>query len=563
MKNPCHLCLSRHQIYYFRFPLPAYLHPEGIRSEIKLSLQTRSPEAALHLSRKLSYLGQEVLIDDRLGLSGMKYSDIRKAIQGYFEVERDRTIAKIDRTGTLEAGQIKALLNRKQLAKRALANQDYAVIGNDADIERVIDALGMGIQTGSEQFELVRTEYIKATGAMSDSLLRYNAKQASYTFSGEPEQAIDDASLIRSLRPIILPNHRRMPVLRTDAPRKSSRNGKKLADAVTAYIAEKERLKEWTAKSAQGFRSQFDVLLDYLGQDTPLDMPSEVAGDVKTMLMQLPKRIKTDPKLKDLSIQAIISLPANHPSKKDNLLDNASIRKYLSAFSSFYDWAVKRKDATENNFKDINVKVDKNKKKRDPFTDEQINTITTAVLKEDKDYYKWGALIGCYTGARLEEIAQMTIADLREKDGIKYFDINDLDDEGKPKKKLKNESSKRAVPVHSKLIELGFFDYFTSTKKAGHDRILYGLTYNKNTGYGRNLGRWFNERLLPQLDLKTKRTCFHSLRHTVITKLQQKDVDASLMKRVIGHSQTDVANQSYAEGQTMAQRKAAIELIDY
>lgn len=558
MKNPCHLCLSRHQIYYFRFPLPAYLHPEGIRSEIKLSLKTRSPEAALHLSRKLSYLGQEALIDDRLGLSGMKYSDIRKAIQGYFEVERDRTIAKIDRTGTLEAGHIKALLNRKHLAKRALANQDYAVIGNDADIERVIDALGMGIETGSEQFELVRTEYIKATGAMSDSLLRYNAKFASYTFSGEPEPQIDDVKLARSLRPIILPNQRRIPVPRTDAPRKPSRNGKKLADAVTAYIEEKERLGNWTVKSAQGFRSQFDLLLDYLGQDAPLEMPSDSANDVKDTLMQLPKRIKTDPKLKGLSIQEIRKLPASHPSKKDNMLDNASIRKYLSAFSSFYDWAVARRDASENNFKKINIRIDRQEQKREAFTDAQMKKIIKAILKEPKPHYKWGALMGCYTGARLEEIAQLKTEDIKQEKGIWFFDINDLE-----KKKLKNKSSKRTVPIHSKLIELGLLDFWKECKTAKHDRLLNALSFNGNNGYGRNLGRWFNESLLPALEIKAEGLSFHSLRHTVITKLQQADIEDSLIKRIVGHAQSDVTNLVYAKGQTLEQKQQAIEEISF
>lgn len=137
MKNPCYLCLSRHQIYYFRFPLPSCLRDQGGGECIKLSLQTRNPEVALHLSRKLFYLGQEALIDDGLGLSRMKYSDIKKAIKAYFEIERDRAIDKMNRTGSLAPTHIKGLLNRKHLAKQAIANQDYSLIGKDTDIEQV------------------------------------------------------------------------------------------------------------------------------------------------------------------------------------------------------------------------------------------------------------------------------------------------------------------------------------------------------------------------------------------------------------------------------------------
>lgn len=76
-------------------------------------------------------------------------------------------------------------------------------------------------------------------------------------------------------------------------------------------------------------------------------------------------------------------------------------------------------------------------------------------------------------------------------------------------------------------------------------------------------GRWFNESLLPALEIKAEGLSFHSLRHTVITKLQQADVEDSLIKRIVGQAQSDVTNQVYAKGQTMAQRKAAIELIGY
>ena len=59
MYNPSYLFLSRHNIYYFRYPIPCNLHPEGKRSDVKVSLETRNPDEALYISRILTSLGIE------------------------------------------------------------------------------------------------------------------------------------------------------------------------------------------------------------------------------------------------------------------------------------------------------------------------------------------------------------------------------------------------------------------------------------------------------------------------------------------------------------------------
>jgi hypothetical protein len=45
--NPAYLTISRHRVYYFRWPLPRELHPRGRQSTIKVSLRTRDPKQAI------------------------------------------------------------------------------------------------------------------------------------------------------------------------------------------------------------------------------------------------------------------------------------------------------------------------------------------------------------------------------------------------------------------------------------------------------------------------------------------------------------------------------------
>lgn len=68
-----------------------------------------------------------------------------------------------------------------------------------------------------------------------------------------------------------------------------------------------------------------------------------------------------------------------------------------------------------------------------------------------------------FTGARLEEVCQSLVPDIREDRGVWYLDIN-ADHETKS---LKNAGSARMVPLHPALIEVGFLDYIRTLPADG------------------------------------------------------------------------------------------------
>ena len=60
MRNPTYLTVSRHGIFYFRFPLfPRY------GAVVRFSLQTRDPKEALALARTLGPVAASVLINSK------------------------------------------------------------------------------------------------------------------------------------------------------------------------------------------------------------------------------------------------------------------------------------------------------------------------------------------------------------------------------------------------------------------------------------------------------------------------------------------------------------------
>ncbi len=66
-------------------------------------------------------------------------------------------------------------------------------------------------------------------------------------------------------------------------------------------------------------------------------------------------------------------------------------------------------------------------------------------------------MIGLYSGARLNEIGQLTLSHI-SLDPVPHFRILHA----------KNQSSTQDVPIHPKLIELGFLDYVEAIRNAGH-----------------------------------------------------------------------------------------------
>ena len=84
---PSYLSLSRHGVYYFRWPLPPALHPQRKSVTLKISLQTRDPNDALCRSRIFSYVGQRLT---SYGVAyGMTFEEVRRLLSTHFSQPRD------------------------------------------------------------------------------------------------------------------------------------------------------------------------------------------------------------------------------------------------------------------------------------------------------------------------------------------------------------------------------------------------------------------------------------------------------------------------------------------
>ena len=158
MQIASHLTKSRHNVFYFRFPIPLNLHPKRKQSNILLSLQTRCPQEALQISRVLGYIGDKLI--NQAEAIGMEYQKIREVIQEHFKSSLERHQQRIAVEGRLSELDKTALLNSSNFALDALKKNDYSFMGDDDQMIRLIDTYTLPIKPETKEYSTLRTEFI-------------------------------------------------------------------------------------------------------------------------------------------------------------------------------------------------------------------------------------------------------------------------------------------------------------------------------------------------------------------------------------------------------------------
>jgi integrase len=168
----------------------------------------------------------------------------------------------------------------------------------------------------------------------------------------------------------------------------------------------------------------------------------------------------------------------------------------------------------------------------------------------------WIALIAAYSGARLEELAQLSAGDVRKVDGVLCFDLHRGNGN-----KIKTGAGVRFVPVHSKLVAAGFLKY-RDTLPSG-SRLFPGLSNknNKDEKFGGAVSDAFR-RWLAEAGLKRPGLVLHSMRHTVRTKIRNSGFAESFIDWITGHEQGTIGG-NYGEAPEPKVLAKAIEKINY
>jgi len=544
MKNPSYLILSRHNVYYFRWPMPQAIRQAGLTGYLKISLRTRDPKEALQLANVLSYHAH-VLTNSEI-VKHMNYGDVIAELKEYFYELINEKKAEIHRTGPLGYDEVDRLVDEVKLASRAIEEErDELTTADDLRdrLQPITSRFDPELSEGQEGYEILKSNYKLAYKGYCEKLISHNHKQSDFQFSTRPAYL----EIVKQQKQLGKPEHR-------------------LDNAIKKYLAEMKASDVWGQRTEEERIDCLNYLMECLGADRDiLSIDKAAAREVKEALILTPVNRGKLKATRDLPLHEQIKVGGLNP------LSVGSVNKYIQCYSGLFTRLSETHDGVSNPFKGMKLpepKKNKAKKKRDMFNEEAVNKILFELNKGQGGYAKhprnyWGVLIALYTGARLNEIASLTPDDVKqdESTGIWYFDINDEEET----KRLKTESAARRVPIHSELLNRGILAYVDEVKSMEGKglRLLYDLTLSEKEGWGRKLGRWFNETFLKKLDLKREKLSFHSMRHTVITKLRQAGVSNHDVRPIVGHTPEGVTEKNYNHGDFLALMKDNLEKLQY
>lgn len=338
------------------------------------------------------------------------------------------------------------------------------------------------------------------------------------------------------------------------------------------------------------------------------------SGIKKSTLTSLTQRIGTfykiisevnrdEPKISEISVQIIrkyYELQKLVPSRRNakyligksfkelselNLtpISSTSYREYISVITEFLIWV--KGDGFPLNNELVGVlknSVNSNIKKANTiepqifslhdlsliFTNEIISRKSYLLGKFENPCDYWVPLIGILTGARLGEICQLHISDIRKEEDIWVFNITDTSDDKDNAKSIKTKKSSRLVPVKQELINLGLLEFKNTLLKNG-ETLLFPDAIRNSEGKFDEISKRFSTKL-KSVGVKDnlgvyKRKSFHSFRHTVRTKLSDLNIEGGLIDSIIGHASENrsMGEKRYTHSNRLIQKRNALNKLKF
>ncbi|MFT4148961.1 MAG: site-specific integrase [Paracoccaceae bacterium] len=186
----------------------------------------------------------------------------------------------------------------------------------------------------------------------------------------------------------------------------------------------------------------------------------------------------------------------------------------------------------------------------------------------------WGPLLGAHHGMRIEEYCQTRVQDFTTEEGHLCINITDAGDD----QSVKTSNSFRTIPIHPKLIELGFADYIRRRREAGADFLflsqerwggeLVELTPNSYGRLAEAYGKRFKKTDLQKVGISGYRAGSHSFRHGWTDLARGAGMDPEHRLALAGRDADsdfkllDATEKRYGHGFSIATLAASLALVN-
>lgn len=274
---------------------------------------------------------------------------------------------------------------------------------------------------------------------------------------------------------------------------------------------------------------------------------------------------------------------------KEQHLNPTTIEKRITYLNAIYNAGRQRRRTLalpESPFARVAVpKPARKPVKRLSYSVQDLNTIAACPLYREGERPRggggeaavWLPFLAPFAGARVEELAQLQVADVQCQDGIWYLNITDLSGEDEEEeapasddiytddeeeRSLKNDNSRRRLPIHPQLVEAGFLRYADKMRKANQLWLFPDLrpdTEGKRSG---NWSKWYGRYRRKVIGITSRLKPFYSNRHSFRDACREAELGDELSDALMGHVSDKMGSQ-YGRGFSLNALYRGICKIEY
>ena len=507
----------RHLTYMSRIVVPAHLRAILGRAEITRSLRTQDHKEALrrlrvwegHIERLLSIVSRQG--------ARMTRQELDHLVRRYL----DQRLEQIEDTLALDWSEAGLDQYRWDLNDRA---HEISAALSFADPD---PALGLARQM--------------APGASEDTLRKLSRRLMEVQL-----EAVKAELAALNGEPL------RMPALYGAPPHTSAQDTAEappqaapsllLSEVADIYSAERVAERNWNPKTEFQNRTILALLAELMGNPPIKSIDKEAIRAVGTDIVNLPSNMtKRFSGVAPRDVLARLEGDSTTPR-----LEPRSVNKYRQLLRSLFKWALEHEYVAVNPATVLrDVKEPPPREGREDFTDEDLVTYFARLPQEQEPlpFLYWIPRIMAYTGMRLGEASQLRKQDLREAMGLRVLDLNTEDG-----KTLKNAASRRQVPIHPRLVELGLLEFIDGSPEGFLWPERFRTTDNRKRQDSDRLSKLLGRFLRRSGVTDEKKTGAHSFRHTVSTRLKDASVPEYQIADLIGHEDDSMTTGRYGKG---------------
>lgn len=354
-----------------------------------------------------------------------------------------------------------------------------------------------------------------------------------------------------SLDDLVAPHLKRLSSLLGSSEHR--RGGPTVSSAVADYI--EERKARWAPKTVLAYEQAMDLLRTELGSKSLNMVTRAHAVAFQNKLARTPANLTK--RYPGLTWDEVLLLePPPTP------MTATTANKLLSIVSGFFKWVVKQGRLRTNPFFGLGVSDSRRADaERDAFTSEELKLVFSHdQFHEPLERWstkQWLPYIALFSGLRIEEACQLKPTDVRMVDGVWIFDVRAGDGQ-----QLKTIASNRIVPIHSKLIEVGFLSYLAQVRDDGHSQLWPDLKRGAGGLLSSAYSKWFS-RFKRSAGITNSRIVFHSFRHTFINQLKQNSAPEAAIKQLVGHVDSSITTGRYGKTLPAPILSRSVEMLSF